>query len=130
MVARMSSRLRQSRASYGIAALYALAMVLLGFAHRPIPLQTIEPVSLAAYALPDGTLPDICQHDPSTGQHDARDGRCDACALSHAPGLLAPAAICFPAATPYRLAAWSAPHGQFAPAATAAPVSRGPPTHA
>ncbi|MFT4099271.1 MAG: hypothetical protein QM651_19285, partial [Rhodoblastus sp.] len=127
MVARMSSRLRQSRASYGIAALYALAMVLLGFAHKPIPLRTIEAVSLAAYALPDGTLPDICQHDPSSGQHEARDIHCDACALSHAPGLLAPADICFPTAKSYRLAAWSAPHGQFAPAATAAPVSRGPP---
>ena len=129
MVARMSSRLRQSRASYGIAALYALAMVLLGFAHRPIPLQTVEPVSLAAYALPDGTLPTLCGHDDAQAPVKAAPGHCEACALASAPGLIPPDAASFVAPGVLRRVAWIDPHGQFLPSAQRAPASRGPPAH-
>lgn len=122
----MLGRLRQSNANLVVAAFYALAMALLGFAHKPIYFPTRAGVELAAYFLPDGTAPSIC------GESDDRspvvhDHHCDACALNAAPGLLATPQACLPARVgrlvaqlPWRLA-------QFEPAPRHAPTSRGPP---
>lgn len=75
-------------------ALYALAALTFSFAHKPLDLpRAPDTIELAAYALPDGTLPVLCLAKPDGDQgapvhvHEA----CDACALSSAPGLPAAA---------------------------------------
>jgi hypothetical protein len=68
-------------------ALYVLAMASLGFAHRPLALG--QAPDLSAYALPDGSLPEICR----TGGAGSLPGKvhagaaCDACLMTAAPGL-------------------------------------------
>lgn len=65
--------------------LYALASASIGFAHR----FNLVPADLAQFVLPDGTLPTICggdNDDDSRGQ-SAHSQTCDACCLTHAPGL-------------------------------------------
>lgn len=70
-------------------ALYVLAMSTLGFAHKP--LQASEAQDLSAYALPDGTLPDLCLTGGGDGSKaPARaSATCQACLLISAPGLAA-----------------------------------------
>lgn len=73
-----------------LVALYALSMAVVGFAHTSVPRsgQTSN-VDLAAYALPDGSLPTIC-FNPATGDGDkpsAMAAPCDACLLTSAAGL-------------------------------------------
>ena len=104
LCAAMLPRLRHSRANVWIVALYALAMATLGFAHKPVAATTLSAVELAAYALPDGTLPDLCLTGQSHEPTAAIAGHCDACALSHAPGLVAPVQACLPAAIPTTIA--------------------------
>ena len=122
--------LRHCRANVWVVALYALAMATLGFAHKPAaPVAgALSAIELAAYALPDGTLPDLCLtgHDQD-GPQGAAAVHCDACALSHAPGLVPPAQIGLPAQASVRLVAWIDPAGQFSPALHGGPTSRGPP---
>lgn len=83
-------RLRQSQwAQKILLALYVLAAATLGLGHRP--LSAAGTAELAAYALPDGTLPLICRSGGSgtlpIGKHAC--AVCDACLLTAAPGLLA-----------------------------------------
>ncbi len=126
----MLPRLRQSRANLWVVALYALTMATLGFAHKPVaPVAGAHSaIEMAAYALPDGTLPDLCLtgHDQD-GRQGAAAGHCDACALSHAPGLVPPTQIDGPTRHAQRLAYWIDPAGQFSPAWRRGPTSRGPP---
>lgn len=71
----------------GAAALYALAMLLLGFAHMPVAAQGARP-DLSAFALPDGSVPDICfgsQDGTSVPQGSAP--LCAACLLTGGAGL-------------------------------------------
>ncbi|MCL8384224.1 hypothetical protein [Xanthobacter aminoxidans] len=69
------------------AALFVLAQLTLGFAHQPVALPSSEaPVDLAAYALPDGTLPDLCLNGADAGTV-LKAHPCDACVLTSAPGL-------------------------------------------
>ena len=74
-----------------VAALYALAMTWLGFAHQPVMAIT-APSSLErlAYVLPDGTLPDLCipQSDSPTG--NGHFATCEACLVAGGHGTLAP----------------------------------------
>ncbi|MFV0279718.1 MAG: hypothetical protein ACK5JM_03020 [Rhodoblastus sp.] len=129
----MLHRLRQSPANLWIVALYALAISTLGLAHRPI-IHDAGAGALAAYALPDGTLPTLClrggdnrtDHAPA---HGAVTSRCDACAIAHAPGLIDPPQVFAPApgCSVSSIVAWAAPAGQFTLAARHAPTSRGPP---
>ena len=65
--------------------LYVLASVGVGFAHRVDPL----PADLAQYMLPDGTIPTICggKQSNDNGGHAAHRQICDACCLTHAPGV-------------------------------------------
>ncbi|MCX8996842.1 hypothetical protein NOF55_06970 [Rhizobiaceae bacterium BDR2-2] len=64
----------------------ALALILAGLAHKPPALAAAVPMSeLAAYVLPDGTVPFLCDidHSQDHGQDTAHDRlRCDACLLS------------------------------------------------
>lgn len=59
-------------------ALLAVAFALVGFGHAPVPAAT----DLAAYAAPDGSMPDICgmDLDPDHGEQAVHD-RCQACTL-------------------------------------------------
>ena len=70
-----------------VAALYALSMLLLGFAHVPVVgAAQPAPPDLSAYVLPDGSLPSICG---SNQEKDHVNGvMCDACLLTVSPGLL------------------------------------------
>ncbi|MBZ0119200.1 MAG: hypothetical protein K8H88_19550, partial [Sandaracinaceae bacterium] len=53
----MLARARRSRLVVAVAAFYAAAALLVGFAHRAPALAGAD---LAAYALTDGTTPDLC----------------------------------------------------------------------
>lgn len=73
-------------------ALYVLAVATLGFAHKPISFfKGSDPAAtdLAAFAMPDGSLPEICR----TGGAGTLPGKphagaaCEACLLTSAPGL-------------------------------------------
>ena len=70
------------------AALFVLAQLTLGFAHQSVSSlpSSAALVDLAAYALPDGTLPDVCLNGGDTGT-GPKAHPCDACVLTSAPGL-------------------------------------------
>lgn len=121
----MLQGLRHSRASLWVAAFYALAVATLGVAHRPV--APAAPTELAAYALPDGTLPTLCAHEDAQAPASVAPGGCDACALASAPGLAPPQQKWLSAPAFVRRTAWIDPQGQFRAAARPAPVSRGPP---
>ncbi len=72
------------------AALYALAMLLLGFAHQPI--ARAGGIDLAAFALPDGSIPSLCTSAGDDAGAPTLAGAvwCEACLLVHAGGLLPP----------------------------------------
>ncbi|MDB5661318.1 MAG: hypothetical protein JWS10_3933 [Cypionkella sp.] len=58
--------------------LLAVALVTLGFGHR-MALQ--DPVDLSAYAMPDGTMPELC-HDGGVSDHGMKDqAPCPACRI-------------------------------------------------
>lgn len=77
---------RHARTTIAVAILYAIAAGLFGFAHRAAALSLVEP-TLAAYALPDGTMPPLCVTDTTIpGKSELRQP-CAACALGAAPGL-------------------------------------------
>lgn len=73
-----------------VIALYALAAVSVGFAHKTST-TTATSIELAAYTLPDGSVLVICG---DVGSHDADHGSkhispvCDACRLVGAPGMV------------------------------------------
>lgn len=124
----MLRRFRHTRASFGLAALYALALVLLGFAHRPPPAASDFRVDLAAYAMPDGSLPTLCggAGDAGSGQSTA-SVHCEACALSAAPGLAGAPQVFVVAPTVRTVALHARDPGQYVPPTRHAPSSRGPP---
>jgi hypothetical protein len=104
-------RLRRHKyAKLIIAGLYGLAMLLMPLAHRPVRQATPD---LAAYALPDGTIPLLCS--PQPGKPGAPSGRsvavCAACLLTAAPGLIIAGLVLAPpvATPPMRLGAAIAP---------------------
>lgn len=122
----MFRRLRQARVNVVVAAFYAVAMALLGFAHKPIYFPTPNGLDLAAYATPDGTLPTICGQT-DRGAPAVHDHHCDACALTASPGLVPASQACLPAPASRRLVQRETRIAQFAPAPLHAPTSRGPP---
>ena len=124
----MLDRLRHVRLSAIALALYALATLTVGFAHKPIALAGPEP-ALAALALHDDAPLSLCDHDGGAPvHHQASDGVCDACALTSAPGL-PPADQCVvPTPRGRKLALSFDAEAQFAPATLHAPLSRGPPS--
>lgn len=83
----MFVRCRSREARLLFAALYALAAVVLGFAHRS-PASATE--DLSAYLLPGQAVVELCRDgdDGSTDPaHHAARALCDACLLAAAPGL-------------------------------------------
>ena len=72
------SRFARQFAQNVMVLLLAGALGVLGFGHR-MALQ--DPVDLSAYAMPDGTLPELC-HDGGTAGHDQKDQPpCPACRI-------------------------------------------------
>ncbi|WP_346894255.1 hypothetical protein [uncultured Roseibium sp.] len=74
-------------------ALYALALSLVAYAHKPLVFDatanSVSPAELAAYALPDGSLPVLCLSGSPGGSSDGAVGAtCDACLITSSPGLL------------------------------------------
>lgn len=124
---------RHSRAiRLWIAAFYALAMVSAGFAHRALPAAYPGNGDLAAYALPDGSLPTFCLDgaDQTTGGKtpQAASAVCDACVLTSAPGLeaaTAPVCLTLPDAIAVRIATAVAEWRETRPGHV--PHLRGPP---
>ena len=79
-----------------VAALYAVAMLSVAFAHKVERRAANDTIDLAAYALPDGTLPIICGDQNGPPIHgESGNTFCDACRLCSAPGLDVPVAITF-----------------------------------
>ncbi len=73
----------------------AIALLSVGFAHKPLDVQALSQVELAAYTLPDGTVPDLClPGDDGSGKlkhqmsHD-----CEACRLSASVVIPQPPAV-------------------------------------
>lgn len=117
-------RIADRLARAGLVALLALALVLVGFGHR---MALTGPVDLAAYAMPDGTLPVLClEGGAETGKTD-RAPSCPACTLAAA--ILLPAAVVLPAVQlATSQADWPAPATAVAEAhQPRAPPARGPP---
>lgn len=75
-----------------LAILYGLAMVLLPLAHRMSALQSGPPAELVAFALPDGSLPVLCQPGKSGTGSKLEGSSCPACLLLSSPGLPGPIA--------------------------------------
>ena len=73
--------------------LCALSLMLVAFAHRPLALtdsaSTYSNVDVAAFVLPDGTLPDLCLDDEKSGHHSAAS-HCEACRIVSSVDLPAP----------------------------------------
>ncbi len=88
----MLAILRMSNFKPVVAALYAVAMLMLGFAHMPVVAPAGASGQVAA-ALPNGTPITICGHAPDapSGKHLAK--HCDACCLMAASGLISVTAI-------------------------------------
>ncbi|HLP66684.1 MAG TPA: hypothetical protein VK181_04100 [Rhizobium sp.] len=65
--------------------LCTLALFFVGFAHKtPDVFGSPSPQELAAYTLPDGTLPDLClpSTDGSNHDHGTAGTGCEACIIS------------------------------------------------
>lgn len=72
----------------------AVALVLLGLAHRPVatPAPQFSPQEIAALTLPDGTVPELClPSEDGKGKTHAATSDCEACRISATALLPAPA---------------------------------------
>ena len=82
----------RNHATIGIALrLFCAALLIaLGFAHRPMTASAM-PMDMAAYMLPDGTIPTLClpEHADSKSDKDMAP-RCEACRISSAAVLPMP----------------------------------------
>ncbi|WJH41689.1 hypothetical protein N7E02_15485 [Aliirhizobium terrae] len=84
--------------AWGVRLICALALIMIGFAHKP-PASN-HPVfnlaELAAYTLPDGTIPTLCitVTDDDHTDHHQHDGHlakgCEACRIAAAAALPSP----------------------------------------
>ncbi|WP_165130708.1 hypothetical protein [Rhizobium rhizoryzae] len=76
----------------------AIALLLVGLSHKPLSVlaNRLTPAELAAYTLPDGTVPVLClpSEDDASKKHSHDFGTgCEACRLASAILLPAPPAI-------------------------------------
>ncbi len=72
------SRFARQFAQNVMVLLLAVALGVLGFGHR---MALHDPVDLSAYAMPDGTLPELC-HDGGTAEHGQKEQPpCPACRI-------------------------------------------------
>lgn len=70
---------------------YLLACALVGTVRDPHP--TKPPIDLRAYALPDGTVPQICSATNAAGHVGVHNDICGQCCFTDLPGLQPPAVI-------------------------------------
>jgi hypothetical protein len=114
-----------------LAGLYVIVAAAVGYAHHaPAAAQELSS-TLELFRLPDGSLPDFClsTHGKQDGTHDRADNfpSCDACRLTHQPGLgaIVPAEFILPELNTI----WAFPHrfDRVATAPFARPNARGPP---
>lgn len=79
---------------FGLRLLCVLALVFAGLAHRPAMAAQPMPVDLAAYVLPDGTVPDFCIDDAVHGKKKPAPTRtCEACRIAGAMLLPTPSGL-------------------------------------
>ncbi|MEW9616138.1 hypothetical protein AB3G45_20180 [Shinella sp. S4-D37] len=72
--------------------LCAVALLFVGFAHRPASATAPTALELTQYVLPDGTLPDICLNDMVDGKtKHVTPVKCEACRIAGAMLMSAPA---------------------------------------
>ncbi|QCI66996.1 hypothetical protein [Phreatobacter stygius] len=107
----MLARLRHPDLRPVVAALFAVAMIWLGFGHRPVVLgEASGPPGFAQLVLPDGSPAEFCapasdaapRGKPHAGAH-----LCDACVLAVRPvpaAVMARAAPAMPGAAPVTIA--------------------------
>ena len=83
-------RLRRATLNWTVTAAFLLSVVLFAGLQLRWMGPGDTPEALAAYAMPDGTLPQLC--DGSDGHHPPSPGQphCPACLVAASPGLLAP----------------------------------------
>ena len=84
------SRFPAWQLTVGMIGLFALIMA--GFAHRPVDFSASQDADLAGYVLPDGTLPVLCLTDNngSGSGHKVHQDACDFCRLASSVALPAP----------------------------------------
>lgn len=121
----MFGRLRHARLSALALALYALATLVVGFAHKPVARAGVLH-DLVVVAAQSDVLLALCDSDAPAQSHSL-DRACDACSLTSAPGLPPANGCALPAPYGRSLALGFDRDAQFAPAAVHAPLSRGPP---
>ena len=86
--ARLVSQLSATRA------ICAVALMLAAFTHRPLALPVYAGEDLAAYVLPDGSLPVLCLDDyDGDGKPDGISGHCEFCRIAASVDLPAPPQI-------------------------------------
>ena len=85
--------------------LCAVALVFIGLSHKPVSASVPATFDLAAYKLPDGTMPDLCLNDMVAGKekHVAGTG-CEACRSGSAMLLPVPSDL-VGVVLPYRVVA-------------------------
>jgi hypothetical protein len=117
-----------------VAALYALAMLMVGAVRHDIvgSASAVDREAFSAsYALPNGEAAILCQHGTrgdNPGQGVPSDhGCCDACLLTHAPGLGAIAPVGLPHPPVGSLIVGISPMPVSIAALPPEPLSRGPP---
>lgn len=64
--------------------LCAVALLFVGFAHRPASAAAPTALELAQYVLPDGTIQDICLNDMVGKVKHATPIKCEACRIAGA----------------------------------------------
>ena len=84
---------RMTRWAVCLRILCAVALLSVGFAHRPAMAANVpSAVELAQYVLPDGTMPDLCLDGMVDGKEKhATPIKCEACRIGSAMLLPAPA---------------------------------------
>jgi hypothetical protein len=124
----MLAVLRMSKFKPVVAALYAVAMLMLGFAQLLVRAPAGASSQAVAAALPDGTTIAICGQAPDTPSGKRMAKHCDACCLTAASGLIPSPAVFVEA--PELSTKLPPPPALSSPAKTAAlePQSRGPPS--
>ena len=74
-----------------VRAICAVALMLAAFAHRPLALPVYAGEDLAAYVLPDGSLPVLYLGDyDGDGKPDGISGHCEFCRIAASVDLPAP----------------------------------------
>ena len=90
----MANRRMQMSFERAMSMICVMALVLLGFAHRPVVSSSpqLSPQEIAALTLPDGTVPELClPSEDGKGKVHAAASDCEACRIAAAALLPAPA---------------------------------------